>query len=615
MGRHAAVAVFALAVVGCSDESSSTSGPETTPPPPDGGTVGCVAGERTLEDGSCQPAGVRPESCADGFQPDDDSGCTPVLPASQCGEGRMAVPGETTCREVAPCGDAPWGDIPVDGDTQYVDAAYRGTDSDGSESRPWTTINEAVAAAVDGAIVAIAAGSYAEDVRLWTKPVRLWGRCPDLVEIVGAPDGIGSVDIRTGGDEAEVHTLAVTGPTTGIAISGAQDVLIDRVWSHHNGHAAIAAEATLGATSLHIEGSLLEHALEYGIFANSADLTISRSVIRDTKAGPLAPGRGLNLQTNLFTHVATATITSSIFERNTEHGIFVYASQLTMEGSLVQDTLPNDLDQAGRALDIEDDEETGARSVVIVRSSVLQRNMDISATCTGSDLWMESTTIRDTRPMASDMTFGRGFSAADRVGRANVIMLESVITRCHDAGAIFDGSDATFESVLIRDVGSQASDLTDGRGLGAQPGLTTEQRSNLAVRWSVIDRVREVGIVAIGSDLRVEGTLVRQIAPTEDIGELGDGITLVKSDQPTNGWVVGSRVESAARAGVSSFGAAIELSTTILECNPIQLNAEPLGPFEPTFVNAGGVSCGCGDETQACTVSASMLKPPGPLEK
>jgi hypothetical protein len=434
------------------------------------------------------------------------------------------------------------------------------------------------------------------------------------VEITGTLEGLATIDIQNGGDGAEVHTLALTGPRAGIGISGAEDVLVDRVWAHHNEHAAIAAERTLGATSLRIEGSLIEHALDFGIFADSIDLTMSRSVLRDSKAGPFAAGRGLNLQTTKHAYVANATITSSVFERNAEIGIFVFASQLTLEGSVIQDTLPNELDEGGRALNIEDDPDTAERSTVTVRSTVFQRNGDIEVTCTGCDLMMEATTLRDTRPMASDMTAGRCFSTLDRAGRPNVTLRECVLTRCNDAGVVVDGGDVLLESVLIRGIASQVSDLGSGRGLSLQYGVETPQRGNLTLRWSVIEDVREFGVTCIGSDLRVEGSVVRNVKPLESNPQFGDGITLFTTDQPTNAWIVGSLIEGTARAGVSSFGGAIEIAATALQCNPIHLNAEPFEGVQGSFKDGGQVVCGCNGATESCSVSAAQLQPPPALE-
>ncbi|HZU84896.1 MAG TPA: hypothetical protein VE987_18320, partial [Polyangiaceae bacterium] len=64
--------------------------------------TGCNPGELALDDGGCQPAGIPPGMCAMGFMPDGNGGCLAILPPP-CQKGQMAVPGDTSCHDVAPC--------------------------------------------------------------------------------------------------------------------------------------------------------------------------------------------------------------------------------------------------------------------------------------------------------------------------------------------------------------------------------------------------------------------------------------------------------------------------------------------------------------------------------
>src|SRR5207237_4355449 len=170
------------------------------------------------------------DACGAGFVSDGARGCRAVLPAAACAFGLLAVPGETACHEVAPCGAAPWGDIPVEATTQYVDGAFAGA-SDGSAQKPHKTIQAAISAAAAGAIVAVAAGSYPEDVTLAGKRVRLWGRCAKLVEIAGsASPAVASLLLREGSDGSEVHGVAVRGASYGVVASAAKNLALDRVW-------------------------------------------------------------------------------------------------------------------------------------------------------------------------------------------------------------------------------------------------------------------------------------------------------------------------------------------------------------------------------------------------
>src|SRR5262245_23311258 len=191
-GCSARSAVLLIAVaVGCGGGESGSPEPEVCSPPnrvaggrclePGVADDGCAAGSLGLADGSCQPAGVPPGMCGEGFTHDGDVGCDPVLPAQPCTRGQMAVPGETECHVVAPCAAGTWGDIVVDGDTEFVDQSFAGS-SDGSMAAPWKTIGDAVGNATDGSLVAIAQGSYVEDVGVSGKTLRVRGVCPERVE-------------------------------------------------------------------------------------------------------------------------------------------------------------------------------------------------------------------------------------------------------------------------------------------------------------------------------------------------------------------------------------------------------------------------------------------------
>src|SRR5262249_50549847 len=113
------VAAAVLAGGGGDDEAKPK---HYTPKPP---ATGGVPAEGALDDGSCQPAGVPPDACGDGFEA-ADGGCSAILPPDPCGPGLVALPGDMQCHEIAPCGDGTWGDIPIDGATQFVDASFKG---------------------------------------------------------------------------------------------------------------------------------------------------------------------------------------------------------------------------------------------------------------------------------------------------------------------------------------------------------------------------------------------------------------------------------------------------------------------------------------------------------
>src|SRR5690606_32810341 len=124
------MACLILAACGGEDPSGST-GPGGGDSAGDGGggampgdevgaVLPCPPGERG-QGGACLARGVAETGCAAGFAHDGEGGCVAILPAEACSAGQLAVPGETSCHDVAPCGSGPWGSIPVEASTVYVD--------------------------------------------------------------------------------------------------------------------------------------------------------------------------------------------------------------------------------------------------------------------------------------------------------------------------------------------------------------------------------------------------------------------------------------------------------------------------------------------------------------
>src|SRR4030095_13888620 len=100
-----------------------------------------------------------------------------------------------------------------------VDIRQTAADADGTATRPWPTVMHAIDAAPSGGIVAIAAGTYVEDLRTLSRPVRLWGRCPSMVTLAGAGTASQTVLVRTLADGTEIHDLSITSAPLGVAVS------------------------------------------------------------------------------------------------------------------------------------------------------------------------------------------------------------------------------------------------------------------------------------------------------------------------------------------------------------------------------------------------------------
>ena len=598
-----------LAACGGEPASRGSGGPPatTTTTTP---AAGCPAGQSARE-GACVPAGVAPSACGEGFVADDGS-CAAVLPVGPCPSGTMAVPGEAECRDVMPCGAAPWGDIPIDADTQFVDGSYVGGDSDGSEARPWTKVQAAVDAAMPGAVVAVAAGSYVEAVQIVDKPVALWGRCPAEVEIVATADAWAAVDVWGAADGAEVHGVALRAPdgdAYGIAVE-TDEVLLDRLWVHDTASHGIQVERYLRSASATVTGTLVERSSSYGLRVWGTKTTVRETVVRETlAAGADDSGWGIGatvypVERSLIGVRGHLVLEASVVERNAGMGIMMEGADAVVERSVIRDQEPAASGIDGRGFDVYDSAD-GQRSTLVLKSSVLEKNRGHELFVLGSDATIEATVFRDTRRYV-DGSFGRGLSlqGSGSKQRASVDVVGSTIDANVELAAFVSNADVTFDGVLVR--GDQTHSSGSGRGLNAQSD--GNGKAVVSVTGSVLEEHQEAAVAVFGSDVSLAGTLVRGTHPLPD-GTLGDGL-LVLGESLVD--VADSHIGTSARAGISNFGARVLLGTSSLECNPVQLDGEPMDG-DAAFEDEGGNRCGCDAEEEVCRVLSAELEPASPV--
>lgn len=583
MRRFAVAALaFGILLCACGDDEPAPVGGE------DGGAGGgtvepcapgeiehplgcCPAGEKPLDDGSCQPAGVPADRCAVGFEHDGDAGCDPVLPAEPCESGLMAIMGESACRQIMDCGQGPWGDIPIDGTTQYVDATYAGNDSDGSETRPWITITEAVAAASAGAVIAVAAGSYEEDVVL-SQAMRLWGRCPSMVELDGTAQGVAALLIRGGAAGAEVHGLAVTGQSMGVVVSAAQDVVLDRLWVHDLDDRGIDAENTLGPVSVTISDSLVERTRDSAIIVLSGTADIERTVVRETlPGGPHAMGRGLTVKKTEGSQLrSSVTLRGSLLDHNRDLGILLVESDLLVSGSVVRDTLPSISEQRfGRGLGAEQNVTTGERANVTVEQSYFQGNHNAAVYVLGSDATIEATVLRDTQiqPQPPDKPFGYGLDAELEAPPATpsvVHLTASLVQGNHFVGVRALGAEMHVESTVIRDTRAEPTSGA-GRGFDLEYDDQLAVRSLGSLRYSVVEASYDTGVFVAGSDLTLDGTAVRDTAPSTLDSRFGRGVVVQHAaDQRGSLTVIDCAVERSHDIAVVAVGSDLTVDHSLV---------------------------------------------------
>ena len=531
-------------------------------------TGGCGPGSWD-DQGSCQEAGIPASACAEGFVADGDHGCAAVLPDEVCPSGTMATPGETACHELAPCGDPPWGLIPVESDSLYVDASYVGGDSDGSAAKPWTTVQQALVAAPPGALVAVAAGSYPGPMTI-DQPVRLWGRCPALVELTGTNGNV--LAVTAGADHAEVHDLAVTGDVgwAAIAIHDASDVLVQGLWLHDT-DGSRGFDITEGAsapTAAILRDVLIERARVTSIMVWGADAVIERTVVRDTAGDGAA--RALTVSSNTATgRAASGVVRASVFEHNGEIAAMCADAFCELEGVVIRDTAPElSTGDEGLGLLVVETPDWGGDTVVQVRGSLIEGSHDTGILQYGGDLDIDATVVRDTLPHEPSQERGWGVASLppEPPAPTSLRVSRSLVERNHEAAILAVGAEAVVQGTLMRETASTPASGRYGYGLVASDGLDEDDATALTLTGCAIVDNHDVGLLVAGSEVEVDGLWVRQTWPRPVDGSGGDGIQVARGFDGDRSLasIRGSLIEGSHTGGVSIYSADVTLHQCVV---------------------------------------------------
>ncbi len=451
----------------------------------------CSVRELLRADGSCVAIGVLPDQCADGFDPTAEGGCEPHLPDAPCGDGQLALPGDDSCQPLAACGDGTWGTIPVEPSTVYVEANTSG--GDGSAAAPFATISEAIVAAQPGAIVAVAAGSYPDYVHLTGKAVRLWGRCPSMTEVVGLAQQSFVIDIEIGASGSEVHALAVTGPALGISVSGAQDVLIDSVWIHDLGHYGLDIEDGLGPTSVTGRKLLVQRATKAGVFVADGTADFEALVVQDTQPDEFGRGgRGINLEGSSGGFLTT--VRHCVIQHNREAGIYALGADLSVQGCLVADTMPQEADGSfGRGINVQG-------SALELRGTVVRHAVEQGVLVAAeSTAVFEALVVSDIESQPDTGRRGMGIVAQ----AASVSLSDSLVVRTRSIGvAALDGT-VIVQRSIIRDTAASVDGLF-GDGLVATL-MNAGASPTLSVTDSIVAGSARAGLANFGAAAEIGG--------------------------------------------------------------------------------------------------------------
>jgi hypothetical protein len=570
-----------------------------------------VAGLGQVPVAGCE-AGIPPEDCGEGFEADGTMGCRALLPEEPCASGTLAIPGESSCRELVPCGSGKWGDAPLSPSTIFVDARYAGLDSDGTETKPFKTIGAAVAVATAGSLIAVADGVYAEDVTI-DRTVKLWGRCPTMVEIRGttAP-ALASLAIHA--DATEIHHLAVAGNADGVFVSNGEGVTFDGVWIHDTHARGIGVQPDFGPASVVVHNSIVERARLVGVHVIGSHATVDASSFRGVlENDPYATGYGLSVQPDMNSGAASElSLSASVIEANHTAGVLVVGSLASITQSVIRTTEPSMLSSRD-GVGIIAQESNGLAASLTLETSLLAANHSRGLALVGSEATLRAVHVRDTEPQEWDQNTGEGVAIINSGGQASKALIEiSTFERNHQSGIFVRGSSATLAKVLVRDTEPRGADGAFGRGLAVVGEPAERLMANAEVQSCLFENNYAFGVWLADARATIDGTMIRGTKAQSMDGEFGDGIAVatlaLDLPQTVELQVTTSRSEHNARAGLAVHGAHASVASSSFECNDAfdLLGLATYFNVSNQFVvdDAGQNACGCASNRRECTVEA-----------
>ncbi|MDF1565435.1 MAG: hypothetical protein P1V51_20530 [Deltaproteobacteria bacterium] len=383
----------------------------------------CPGGSmRLLGERECVPIGP---DCPLGFESEDDGwGCRPVVAAGPCVNGTREALGDAACQPVADCRMGTSPDA-----THFVDPAGS------TDATHFRSIRAAVSAAPQGAVIAVAAGTYVENVVI-TRPITLIGSCPTdtILQAPALDPGMGILFQGVRG--ATVSHLTVRGFLPGLGAVGGAEALV-----------------------VH---SVIEDSIAYGAIAieTGTRLSINQSAIRGTRAGAgEVTGNAVAVNDGGRLEVVDSTLSDNV-------GVAAYVSgtgSLHLDRTVVlRTTLDTGLQSdagvkvhAGGTLWIGGSAILGSSGIGVVASDPRTR------------LTILDSTIADT---VSDDTGLSGFGLAV-LGGADATIEGLTSTRNHTANILVRRSTATLERVVSRDTLRSTQPWTTLRGEAVYPGV------------------------------------------------------------------------------------------------------------------------------------------------
>jgi Protein of unknown function (DUF1565) len=210
----------------------------------------------------------------------------------------------------------------------HVDAANAGAE-DGSALRPYRTVQQAIDAAKENTVIAVAGGTYSENIRVQGKVVHLYGGYIGGTKASYAKGTAGNFTVRhpaTKPTHFDPSHLKGNGKDSVVTMTESGASIVDGFLVTGGGRSALAAPLFLGG----------------GFYINGGSPTISNNVIEKNQTCPPVKQEEEKLGGGIYANGETISILDNVIRNNVSGrgaGISAEGKKVVIRGNLIQNNI------------------------------------------------------------------------------------------------------------------------------------------------------------------------------------------------------------------------------------------------------------------------------------
>ncbi|MDP6933552.1 MAG: right-handed parallel beta-helix repeat-containing protein, partial [Myxococcota bacterium] len=373
----------------------------------------------------------------------------------------------------------------------------------GSEDSPFRSIQQGLDAQDEKAMVAVAAGTYLENLQMTGdhSRVHLAGRCRELVVLDGSA---GPSDDFTLGSGIYLAGTSLTASWTisDLTVTAAPSSGIVQV----NGSLTLNRFSTLGnergleCYSGAIEGTdgLVEGNEDIGVFLANATATMVDIQVHDTE-----DGRGFDVESS------TLSASDCLVQGSREFGIYMDDSEVSLDRVEILATSSTKNGTFGRGINAQN-------CTLVATDCNIRDSQELGVFLSTTTATLQDVRVSDTAA-ASNGEAGWGLSVQDQ---SNLVMTGGLVMGNRELGVFVDRSTASLQAVEVRE-----NLVNDESGYGY--GMVV-QDSEITVTDSLFEQNARFGMYVLHSTGALEGVVVLDTL-SDSSGALGRGIELEAS--------------------------------------------------------------------------------------